>query len=277
MDKFLNSDHLGKLADKFLDVVSSLGIKIITCILIYYIGRLIIRWIERIFKKILQRKDIDQSVKTFLNSLIDIILKIMLFFPIIGILGIETTSFAALIASAGLAVGMAMKDNLGNFAGGVMILFNKPIKVGDYISAQGQDGVVKSIGILYTVMTTLDNKTIFVPNGPLSTGSIVNFSTQETRRVDITVGVAYGSSVPHVKETLHGIIASDPDILQEPAPLVALTKLNDASVDFIIRVWTKSSNYWAVYFRLNEKIYETFNEKNIDIPFPQLTVHMAKE
>jgi len=277
MEKFLNSGHLEKLADKFIEIVSSLGIKIITCIIIYYVGRLIIRWIERIVKKVLERKDIDQSVKTFLNSLIDIVLKIMLFFPIIGILGIETTSFAALIASAGLAVGMAMKDNLGNFAGGVMILFNKPIKVGDYISAQGQDGTVKSIGILYTVMTTLDNRTIFVPNGPLSTGSIVNFSAQEMRRVDLTIGVAYGSSAPHVKETLYGIINSDPDILKEPAPLVALIKLNDASVDFVVRVWTKTSNYWAVYFRLNEKIYETFNEKNIDIPFPQLTVHMAKE
>ncbi|MDR3272341.1 MAG: mechanosensitive ion channel [Flavobacteriaceae bacterium] len=279
LESFLIPDRLEleKLSSKFLEIVSTLGLKIITCIIVYYVGRFIISWLEKILKRILERKNIDHSAKTFLNSLVDIALKVMLFFPIIGILGIETTSFAALIASAGLAVGMAMKDNLGNFAGGVMILFNKPIKIGDYIFAQGQEGRVTAIGILYTLMTTLDNKTIFIPNGPLSTGNIVNFSTQGTRRVDITVGVAYGTSSSRVKEILNEIIKADPKILQDPEPLVALTKLNDNSVDFIIRTWAKSEDYWTVYFGLNEKIYETFNEKNVDIPFPQITVHMSKE
>ena len=186
--EIINPTGIEKLLNKLLDSVYDIGLKIITCLVVYYIGRFLIKWIEKIIHKFLERRKIDPSVKSFLGSLCNITLTILLVMTIIGILGIQTTSFAALIASAGLAIGMAMKDNLGNFAGGVMILFNKPIKIGDHILAQNQEGVVQSIGILYTILTTSDNKTIYVPNGPRSALSILNFSTQPRGSSDITIG-----------------------------------------------------------------------------------------
>lgn len=272
-----SSSNIEKLVDKLLNLCYELGIKIITCIIVYYIGRFIIKWIEKFINRILEKKKIDKSVKSFLSSLVNITLTILLIMSIIGVLGIQTTSFAALIASAGLAVGMAMKDNLKNFAGGVMILFNKPIKIGDYISAQNQDGTVRSIGILYTVLTTVDNKTIYIPNGPLSTGNILNYSAQKQRRVDITVGVDYGTPLKEVKEILNTIINTNSSILKNPEPFIGLIKLNDSSIDFVVRVWAQSKDYWNVYFYLNEKIYERFTENKINIPFPQMTIHMAND
>ena len=275
--EIINPTGIEKLLNKLLDSVYDLGLKIITCLVVYYIGRFLIKWIEKIIHKFLERRKIDPSVKSFLGSLCNITLTILLVMTIIGILGIQTTSFAALIASAGLAIGMAMKDNLGNFAGGVMILFNKPIKIGDHILAQNQEGVVQSIGILYTILTTSDNKTIYVPNGPLSTGTILNFSTQPQRRIDITIGVDYGTSLQEVKDILKEIINSNSTILKAPEPFIGLLKLNDSSIDFVLRVWVESSNYWPVYFYLNENIYEKFTHAKINIPFPQLTVHMAND
>lgn len=274
---FINSYTIEKLVDKLLNLCYELGIKIITCIIVYYVGRFIIKWIEKFTNNILEKKRIDKSVKSFLGSLINITLTILLIMSIIGVLGIQTTSFAALIASAGLAVGMAMKDNLTNFAGGVMILFNKPIKIGDYISAQNQDGTVRSIGILYTVLTTVDNKTIYIPNGPLSTGNILNYSTQKQRRIDITIGVDYGTPLKEVKEILNTIINTNSSILKNPEPFIGLIKLNDSSIDFVVRVWAQSKDYWNVYFYLNEKIYDRFTEEKINIPFPQMTVHIAND
>lgn len=276
-NEIINPTAIEKLLNKLLDLVYDLGIKIVTCLVVYYLGRFLIKWIEKLFHKFLERRKIDPSVKSFLGSLCNITLTILLVMSIIGILGIQTTSFAALIASAGLAIGMAMKDNLGNFAGGVMILFNKPIKIGDHILAQNQEGIVQSIGILYTVLTTGDNKTIYIPNGPLSTGSILNFSTQPQRRIDITVGVDYGTSLQDVKDILNEIIRSNTSIIKSPEPFIGLLKLNDSSIDFVIRVWVESSNYWPVYFFLNENIYEKFTHAKINIPFPQLTVHMAND
>lgn len=275
--KFINSLTLEKLMDKLLNLFYELGIKIITCIIIYYVGKFIIRWIEKFVNRILEKEKIDNSLKSFLSNLVNITLTILLIMSIIGVLGIQTTSFAALIASAGLAIGMAMKDNLGNFAGGVMILFNKSIKIGDYISAQNQEGTVKSIGILYTILTTSDNKTIYIPNGPLSTGNLLNYSTQKQRRVDITIGVDYGTPLTKVKEILIHIINSNSSVLRDPEPFIGLIKLNDSSIDFVIRVWTESKDYWNVYFYLNEKIYEKFTEEKINIPFPQMTIHMAND
>lgn len=276
-NEIINPTAIEKLLNKLIDLAYELGIKIVTCLVVYYLGWFLIKWIEKLFHKFLERRKIDPSVKSFLGSLCNITLNILLVMSIIGILGIQTTSFAALIASAGLAVGMAMKDNLGNFAGGVMILFNKPIKIGDHILAQNQEGVVQSIGILYTVLTTSDNKTIYIPNGPLSTGSILNFSTQPQRRIDITIGVDYGTSLQEVKDILEEIISSNPSILKSPEPFIGLLKLNDSSIDFVVRVWAESADYWPVYFFLNENIYEKFTHAKINIPFPQLTVHMADD
>ncbi len=260
----LNSTHLEKLWDKLLNLGYEVGVKIITCIIIYYIGRFIIRWIGKFVQKLLETRKVDKSVKTFLGSLVNITLTLMLLMSIIGVLGIQTTSFAALIASAGLAVGMAMKDNLANFAGGVMILFNKPIKVGDYIVAQGEEGSVKSIGILYTILSTADHKTVYIPNGKLSTGNILNHSTQKERRVDITVSVViFGTSFTKIKEIVNEFINSKPEILRTPEPFVGISKLNKDYTDIVVKVWAKSPDYWPVYYYLNETIYEKLTQEGI--------------
>src|SRR5690554_3144023 len=196
---------------------------------------------------------------------------------LINAVGVKTVSIAAIIGSVGLAVGLAMKDNLANFAGGVILLFNKPFKGGNYIEAQGVAGTVQSVGILYTTLTTFDNKTVHIPNGPLSTGNIINYSTQATRRVDLTVKVDYGSDVELVKRLLLGIAENHPQVLRDPEPSARMVKMNDSSIDFTLKVWAKGSDFWPVTFDLNEQAYEALVAHGLNIPFPQMTVHMAKD
>ena len=210
-------------------------------------------------------------------NIFNITLFAVLIIMIINIVGTKTVSIAALIGSVGLAVGLAVKDNLANFAGGVMLLLNKPFKGGNYIEAQSVAGTVQSIGILYTTITTFDNKTIHIPNGPLSTGNITNYSTQATRRVDLTVNVDYGSDVEQVKKLLLDIAEKHPKVLDDPAPFSRMVKMNDSSIDFVLRVWTLAGDYWPVTFDLNEQTYEALNANGLNIPFPQMTLHMAKE
>ena len=189
-------------------------------------------------------------------------------------LGIEMTSFIAILAAAGLAVGMALSGTLQNFAGGVMILLFKPYKVGDVIEAQGYIGSVKEIQIFVTVLTTPDNKTIIIPNGPLSNGSLTNFSTQETRRVDWTFGIGYGDDVDKAKEIIRNIVESDERVLKDPAVFIALGEMADSSVNLTVRVWVNAADYWGVFFDTNEKVYHAFNAGGINIPFPQMDVHV---
>jgi small conductance mechanosensitive channel len=210
-------------------------------------------------------------------NIFNITLFAILIMLIINIVGTKTVSIAALIGSVGLAVGLAVKDNLANFAGGVMLLLNKPFRGGNYIEAQGVGGTVQSIGILYTTLLTPENKTIHIPNGPLSTGNITNYSTQATRRVDLTVNVDYGSDVEQVKRLLLDIAEKHPQVLDEPAPFSRMVKMNDSSIDFVLRVWTLAGDYWPVTFDLNEQTYEALNAHGLNIPFPQMTLHMAKE
>lgn len=210
-------------------------------------------------------------------NIFNIMLFTVLIVLIINIVGTKTVSIAALIGSIGLAVGLAVKDNLANFAGGVMLLFNKPFRGGDYIEAQSVAGTVQSIGILYTTITTFDNKTIHIPNGPLSTGNITNYSTQATRRVDLTVNVDYGSDVELVKKLLLDIAEKHPQVLDDPAPFSRMVKMNDSSIDFVLRVWTLAGDFWPVTFDLNEQTYEALNAHGLNIPFPQMTLHMAKD
>jgi small conductance mechanosensitive channel len=252
------------------------GIRLIICILIYWIGRKIIRYIDRILTKILINKKIDPSIASFLKSMIDIILTVVLIVTIINRLGIDTTSFVAILASAGIAVGMALSGNLQNFAGGVIILLFKPFRIGDYILAQGQEGTVKEINILNTKIITSDNRCVFVPNGGLSGNVIINYNNEKTRRIDITVGVDYGTDYDYVRQTALGLIHEDRRILTSPEPFIALKNLGESSVDVLIRVWVKRPDYWDVYFSLNEQIYKTFNGKGIGFAFPQMTVHMEK-
>ncbi|MDR1369397.1 MAG: mechanosensitive ion channel [Dysgonamonadaceae bacterium] len=266
-----------EISDQLLHVIFSFGIKLLICIVVYVAGKKLIRFLNAFCIKLMTKRDVDPSVRSFLKSLTNITLTAALIVMMVNILGINNSSFVALLASAGVAVGMALSGTLQNFAGGVMILLFKPYRVGDYIEAQNQAGTVREIQIFNTVLTTSDNRTIFVPNGGLSTGIIMNYSNQVNRRVELIIGIGYGQDYDKAKRLINRIIEDDRRILEEPEPFIAVHKLNDSSVDIVIRVWIPKDDYWKVYFDLNEKIYKTFTEENIDIPFPQVTVHMAEK
>lgn len=265
------------LFERLTDWSIEIGKSILGAILIYIIGRFIIKQINRLVSKILEKRKLEISVQTFLKSLLSLLLNLILAFAIIAKLGVETTSFAAILASAGVAIGMALSGNLSNFAGGLIILVFKPFKVGDYIDGQNASGTVKEIQIFHTILSTTDNRIIYVPNGSLSSNAIVNYSKQETRRAEWVFGVEYGEDFERVKAVLERIIAADERILQTPAPFIGLGSLSASSVDIKVRVWTKSSDYWDVVFDMNRIVYETFNKEGIEFPFPQLTVHQAKD
>ena len=265
------------LFERLTDWSIEIGKSILGAILIYIIGRFIIKQINRLVSKILEKRKLEISVQTFLKSLLSLLLNLILAFAIIAKLGVETTSFAAILASAGVAIGMALSGNLSNFAGGLIILVFKPFKVGGYIDGQNASGTVKEIQIFHTILSTVDNKIIYVPNGSLSSNAIVNYSKQETRRAEWVFGVEYGEDYERVKAVLERIIAADERILQTPAPFIGLGSLSASSVDVKVRVWTKSSDYWDVVFDMNRVVYETFNKEGIGFPFPQLTVHQAND
>lgn len=243
--------------------LANLGERLILAVVVFFIGRWVIKWLNKFVHKILLSKELDQMAVSFISNTTDIIFKIILALIIISILGVETTSFAAIIAAAGLAVGMAMKDNLSNFAGGVMILLNKPFKIGDTITAQNMTGSVKDIGILYTILLTPDNRTIFLPNGPLSTGVIINVTAQPERRLDITLNINYGNNPDDLKTILTEVVNDDERILKTPAPFVGVTLINNGNFDIVIRVWTKTSYYSGLNIALNERIYKVFSEHGI--------------
>lgn len=251
------------------------GKALVAAILIYVIGRFIIKQINTLLAKILQKRKFEISVQTFLKSLVNLLLNLVLAFAIISKLGVETTSLAAILASAGVAIGMALSGNLSNFAGGLIVLVFKPFKVGDYIESSQANGTVKEIQIFHTILTTLDNRIIYVPNGALSGNAIVNYSRQETRRAEWVFGVEYGEDYERVKAVLERIIEADSRILKTPAPFIGLSSLSASSVDIKVRVWTKTEAYWDVYFDMNKIVYDTFNKEGIGFPFPQLTVHQG--
>jgi small conductance mechanosensitive channel len=252
------------------------GTKILVAVAILVIGMMIVKRISKITNKVLRKREFDESLTTFLSSMVSITLRILVVITALGQLGVEMTSFIALIGAAGLAIGMAFSGTLGNFAGGVMILIFKPYSVGDYISAQGEEGVVKEIQIFNTIILTLDNKTIIVPNGSMANGNMTNFTTQEKRRVDFTVGIAYGDDYEKAKTTLEKFIAEDDKILKNEANFIGLVELADSSVNLTLRVWCKTEHYWDVFFKMNERIYKEFGKEGLNIPFPQLDVHIQK-
>ena len=276
MEKTLQLDSLSTLMDKLVGYGTELGKSILIAILIYFIGRYLIKLVDKMLVKVMNRRKFLPEVQTFLSSVVHIALTILLVISIVGALGVETTSFAALLASAGVAVGMALSGQLQNFAGGVIILLLRPYKIGDFVEAGGVSGTVKAIQIFNTVLTTADNKVITVPNGSISNGVLVNYSQMDTRRVDWTFGVEYGSDVEKVKACVNRILAADTRVLKDPAVFIALGALADSSVNVTVRAWVKSADYWDVFFDINQKVYEQFNAEGIEFPFPQLTVHQAK-
>lgn len=269
-------DKISLITQQLINWGVDMGGRIIGALIVFLIGRFLIALLNRMFAKLLDRRKVEVSVKTFMKSLVKILLTILLIIAVVNKLGVETTSFAALLASAGVAIGMALSGNLQNFAGGLVILLFKPYKVGDWIeTSQGVSGTVKEIQIFHTILTTADNKLIYIPNGALSNGVVTNFSHQETRRVEWVVGVDYGEDFEKVQQIMMDILKADSRILPDPAPFVALHALDASSVNVVARVWVKSEDYWGVYFDINKTIYATFNEKGINFPFPQLTVHQG--
>ena len=274
-------DELSKNADIALKWLSEIGInyglKFLGAIIVLIIGLWIIKFISRRFFIILERTDISPDLKSFTKSMLSIILKIILFISVLGMIGIEMTTFIAMLTAASLAVAMAFNGTLSNFAGGVMILFFKPFKIGDYVTAQGYSGTVKEIQIFVTILTTPDNKTIIIPNGPLSNGAMTNNSTQTVRRIEWTFGIGYGDNFDVAKEMILGFINNDKRILHQPAePFIALGALADSSVNIVVRVWVKPADYWSVFYDMNEIYYKNAAKHNINIPFPQMDIHLDK-
>ena len=268
-------DKLGLITQQLIDSGIQAGGHILKAVIVFLVGRFLIRMLNRLVGRVMDKRNVDISIKTFVKSLVNILLTVLLIVSVVGALGVETTSFAALLASAGVAVGMALSGNLQNFAGGLVILLFKPYKVGDWIEAQSVSGTVKEIQIFHTILTTADNKLIYVPNGALSSGVVTNYSNQKTRRVEWIFGVDYGEDYNKVEKVVREVLTADKRILNDPAPFIALHTLDASSVNVVVRVWVESGDYWGVYFDINKTIYATFNEKGISVPFPQLTVHQA--
>jgi small conductance mechanosensitive channel len=261
---------IGRIVDYSLHFV----LKLIACLLIYFVGRKLIKYLNRAINRILKKEDFDQSVVSFLISFINVTLTVALLVLLVNIMGVKGSSFVALFASIGVAFGMALSGTLQNFAGGVMVLLFRPYRVGDYIQAQGYEGTVNSIQIFSTVIITSDNRSIYIPNGGMSSNVIVN-NNQNKRRIEWEIGVDYGTNYDHAKMVVQDILKANGKILSEPEPFIALKNLKESSVDLLIRVWVKTPDYWDVYFTVNEQIYKRFPGENINIPFPQMTVHLA--
>lgn len=262
--------------DKLIEVAASYGPRLLGAIAVLIIGLWVIKMITKGLKRGMEKRKTNESLKPFIISLTNIGLKALLIISVLGMVGIQMTSFIAILGAAGLAIGMALSGSLQNFAGGVMILIFKPFKVGDVLEAQGYLGIVKEIQIFNTIMKTFDNKTIIIPNGGLSTGSMTNYSTEETRRVDWTFGIAYGDDSDKAQEVLTKLIESNDKVLKDPAPFIALSELADSSVNFVVRAWVKSADYWDVYFWMNDQVYKVFAKEGLNIPFPQMDVHLQK-
>ena len=253
------------------------GIKLVSAIITLVIGLMTANMLVSLTKKVMTKSQVDPSLTSFLGSMAGMILKVLVYITALSVLGVEMTSFVAILGAAGLAVGLALSGTLQNFAGGVMTLLFKPYKIGDVIEAQGYIGAVKEIQIFITILTTPDNKTILIPNGPLATSSITNFSTQPTRRVEWEFGIAYGDDVDKAYEALNKLIAADERILKDPEHFMGLKSLGDSAVVIVVRAWVKAPDYWGVFFKMNEDVYKTFGDAGLSFPFPQMDLHVSKE
>jgi small conductance mechanosensitive channel len=253
------------------------GIKIIGSILIFIIGKWISKVIVRFTQRLMLKAKVDETLTKFLANLMNVLLLIVVVLAALNSLGVNTTSLVAILGAAGLAIGLALQGTLSNFGAGVLLIIFKPFMVGDFIDAGGAMGVVEEINIFNTKFKTPDNKVIIVPNASIIGGNITNFSAKDTRRVDLTFGAGYGDDLRRVKEELMNIITEEKRVLNDPEPFVAVSELADSSVNFLVRIWVSSSDYWAVYFDMIEKVKLRFDEKDISIPFPQQDVHLFKE
>lgn len=260
-----------------IDLAVQWGVKLAGAILVFIIGKWIAKKLTDVVKRIMERANVETTLAKFLGDLTYVGLLILVIIAALGTLGVQTTSFVAILGAATLAVGLALQGNLSNFGAGVVLLLFRPFKVGDVVDAGGALGSVEEIGIFNTKMKTPDNKQVIIPNSNIVGGNITNFSAKDTRRVDLVIGVGYEDDLKKVKEELWNILNSDERILKDPPPTVAVSELADSSVNFVVRPWVKSGDYWNVYFDLLEKIKTRFDEVGITIPYPQMDVHLKKE
>ncbi|CEH35118.1 mechanosensitive ion channel family protein [Romboutsia lituseburensis] len=272
----LSSMNLDTMADKFIEWATVSGVKLLIGLIIISIGLKLIKKIIKHFIIILEKRDVDVTLRRFLQSLISGGLKGILFIFILGYWGFDLAGMAAIFASAGVAIGLALQGSLSNFAGGFIILLLRPFKVGDYIEAGIYGGTVEQIGLFYTQLVTIDNKLILIPNGTLSNGSLINYSAKSERRVDLTFSVGYENDLSHVKNVLTNIINRHGLIIKEPVPFIGVSAHGPSSVDFVVRVWCKSEDYWAIHFDLLEQVKLKFDEEKITIPYPQMDLHLKK-
>jgi len=273
LEKLSTLDYKQLLTDMAQEVGWIL-LKILLALVIYFVGKQLIKWVVRIMDKAFTRHKVEASLRSFLRSLVKALLMVMLVLAIVQTLGVNTSSFLALFASAGLAIGMALSGTLQNFAGGVILLLLRPYKVGDYIESQGQSGTVESIGLFSTCLKTPDNQTIYVPNNAIATSIIDNYSQSDTRRVDWVLSISYGDDVDVARREILAMLEADKRVLTDTAPVVYVKNLGESSVDLSIRAWVANSDYWGLYFDMNEKMYKELPSKGINFPFPQMNVNI---
>lgn len=264
------------MLEEWLNAGINFGLRVILVLVLFWLGKVVITRLKKIFNGILRRRNIEGVAVSLLDSVFTAILYIALFLFLAGVLGVKSVSFAAVLASMGLAVGMALSGQLQNLAGGVIIIITKPFKLGDFISAQGTDGTVKAVRLFHTEVLTPDNKVVFIPNSTLSSSLVTNFSHEELRRVEWTIGIEYDEDYQRVRQVILALLQQDQRILTTPEPVIVLHKLNDSSVDILVRAWVASGDLWPVFWDFNERVYADFNAKGIGFPFPQLTVHQGK-
>ncbi|GAC26329.1 MAG: mechanosensitive ion channel protein MscS [Alteromonadaceae bacterium] len=269
-----DSEQMSQMMDTY---VIPWGINIVMAILIYIVGKIVVGIIVNLFGKVMKRSKYDDMLVNFIKAILNAILMLFVIIASLNELGVDTTSLVAILGAAGLAIGLSLQGSLQNFAAGVMLLVFRPFKAGDFVEAGGAAGVVKSISIFTTIMTSGDNKEIIVPNGQIYSGTITNYSAKETRRVDMVVGIGYDADLKRAKEVLKELTAADPRILQDPAPTIAVAELADSSVNFVVRPWVKSADFWGVKFDFTEAVKLRFDQEGISIPFPQMDVHLHKD
>lgn len=270
----VDTAQITSFAEKGWQIVLEYTPKVVSALVVLIIGLIIIRMIVNGVRKGFEKKNFDITLQRFLVSMISILLKAALAITVIGMLGIQMTTFVAMLGAAGLAIGLALSGTLQNFAGGVILLILRPYRVGDFVEMQGHSGTVKEIQIFNTILTTPDNKTIIIPNSPISTGSMINYSTQPKRRVDFTIGIGYDDDIDKARDVILGVINKDERVHKDPEPFIAVSALADSSVNFVLRVWADSGDYWGVYFENLEAIKKALDANNISIPYPQRDVHL---
>ena len=272
--EIMDPDKVNHLVEVGTELAVQYGLQLLAAIAIFIVGKMVAKWIRKLVTRVMKKAEIDQIIIGFTSNIAYIAVLAFVIVAALGQLGIQTTSFIAILGAAGLAVGLALQGSLANFAAGFLMIIFRPFKVGDFVEAAGVSGSVQSIQIFTTTLITPDNKTIIIPNGKIGNDNIINYSTQANRRVDLTVGVAYDADLKQVRSVLEDIVSKDDRILDDPAHQIAVSELADNSVNFVVRLWVKSADYWNVYFDTNESVKVRFDEAGIGIPFPQRDVHL---